>query len=261
MNPDDLTPKQQAFVDSYLTSFNGTQAAADAGYKGSKKQLGVIASQNLTKLSIQKALAKRTEQILRKREIKVVDVYEELRALLTFAQKMKAAAELWLLDPNDETGQTFTMAPRAEEIDIVYWDLTEEKPVQKRDRLDKLLGMLAGERPGVLADPTPFIKTVDLRELSLKIIDRCDNVLDKFSRITGLYQRERANDEQIAGMVRAYAVLRKQFIQDNGSEPTAQQEETLITNVLEYNGRRVDEKEFRKALAVQAIDHSDGFAM
>lgn len=56
-----LTGKQAAFVDFYLQSFNATDAARKAGYKGSDKQLRVIGSQNLTKLNIQAAIAKRTK--------------------------------------------------------------------------------------------------------------------------------------------------------------------------------------------------------
>lgn len=47
-----LTPKQQAFVNAYMTNgFNATQAAIKAGY--SEATARVIGHQNLTKLSIQ----------------------------------------------------------------------------------------------------------------------------------------------------------------------------------------------------------------
>lgn len=51
-----LTPKQQRFVDEYLTDLNATQAAIRAGY--SKKTAKVIACENLTKPYIAEAIQK-----------------------------------------------------------------------------------------------------------------------------------------------------------------------------------------------------------
>lgn len=48
-----LTDKQQAFVNAYLSNgFNATRAAKAAGYKGSNKSLAVIGSDNLRKPNI-----------------------------------------------------------------------------------------------------------------------------------------------------------------------------------------------------------------
>lgn len=59
-----LTPKQQAFVDEYLISFNATQAAIKAGY--SKNTACAIGVENLRKPqikeAIQKAIAERQER-------------------------------------------------------------------------------------------------------------------------------------------------------------------------------------------------------
>ena len=51
-----LSPKQTRFVEEYLIDLNATQAAIRAGY--SSKSARAIASQNLTKLDIQEAIAK-----------------------------------------------------------------------------------------------------------------------------------------------------------------------------------------------------------
>jgi phage terminase small subunit len=51
---DKLTPKQEAFVREYLVDLNGTQAAIRAGY--SEKSAPVIASQNLRKLNVLRAI-------------------------------------------------------------------------------------------------------------------------------------------------------------------------------------------------------------
>src|SRR5690349_5940748 len=52
-----LTAKQQAFIAAY--SGNGTEAARLAGYAGSDQVLGQVASENLKKPEIQKAIAAR----------------------------------------------------------------------------------------------------------------------------------------------------------------------------------------------------------
>ena len=51
-----LTPRQQRFVNEYLIDLNATQAAIRAGY--SEKTARQIASENLSKIVIQEAIAK-----------------------------------------------------------------------------------------------------------------------------------------------------------------------------------------------------------
>ena len=71
-----LTPKQKRFVQEYLIDMNGTQAAIRAGY--SKKTAKEIASENLTKLNIQKALQARMDKITAKTELSVQNVLNDL---------------------------------------------------------------------------------------------------------------------------------------------------------------------------------------
>ena len=52
-----LTDKQQRFVDEYLIDLNATQAAIRAGY--SEKTANRVASENLSKLVIQKSISDR----------------------------------------------------------------------------------------------------------------------------------------------------------------------------------------------------------
>ena len=76
------------------------------------------------------------------------------------------------------------------------------------------------------------------------------------AKLTGAYQQSRPPDEAIAGMVRAYAVIQKEFVAREGREPSSIECEAIITRVLDINGRRVDEKSFRKALAESEIETS-----
>ncbi len=56
-----LTNKQQIFVDEYLKSWNATDAARKAGYKGSDDTLRSIGSENLTKPNIAAIIESRLE--------------------------------------------------------------------------------------------------------------------------------------------------------------------------------------------------------
>lgn len=53
---DDLTPKQRAFVIAYRETGNGVESARRAGYDGNDNTLRNVASENLTKPNIKKAL-------------------------------------------------------------------------------------------------------------------------------------------------------------------------------------------------------------
>lgn len=62
-----LSKKQRDFVDSYVTHWNGTKAAIDAGY--SKASARFIASENLTKPNIQAAIEEAIAAIMPKGEL------------------------------------------------------------------------------------------------------------------------------------------------------------------------------------------------
>lgn len=57
-----LTPKQAAFVDAYLDSFNLTKAAKVAGYQGDDKSLASIGWENFRKLEISEAIKQRLSE-------------------------------------------------------------------------------------------------------------------------------------------------------------------------------------------------------
>ncbi len=77
----DLTPKQQAFVENYLSNgLNASEAARRAGYGGDDGSIRAIASQNLTKLNVKAAIdreqAKLREQFTERRQGLLADVDE-----------------------------------------------------------------------------------------------------------------------------------------------------------------------------------------
>ena len=82
-----LTPKQKAFVREYKKNGgNGTQAAIKAGY--SENTADVIATENLRKPSIRKALEKKKKKLQEKYEYTIDDMVRELDDV-----KLKADAE------------------------------------------------------------------------------------------------------------------------------------------------------------------------
>lgn len=61
-----LTDKQEAFIRAYIgpARFNGTNAAEMAGYSGDRSTLATIASENLTKPKIRKAVDEKLNALL-----------------------------------------------------------------------------------------------------------------------------------------------------------------------------------------------------
>lgn len=58
-----FTAKQQAFIDHYLITLNGTESARRAGYQGDDNSLGVIAHENLRKVKIKEAIDQRLSKM------------------------------------------------------------------------------------------------------------------------------------------------------------------------------------------------------
>lgn len=183
-----LTGKQVVFIDAYLSNgLNAAQAARTAGYSGDAKQLAVIGAQNLNKISIRTALANRTKRVEKQVEKRSINVYDEFTKNLEFVGKLRDAASKWLIDPDNEN--LFTIDPRADEIDVIYWDSSSEIPTQKRALLSELLDRVND----VARMPSPFIKNVEPREYALKVADRIDTTIDKFAKMGGEYTRDKAN--------------------------------------------------------------------
>jgi len=201
-----LTGKQQIFIDTYLSNgFNAADAARTAGYQGNAKQLSVIGNQNLNKLSIRQAIAARTQRAAVKADKRVINVYAEFEKNLEFVGKLRDAATKWLVDPED--AEVFTVDPRADEIDVVYIDNSGEKPVEKRASLAELLERVEGR----CYNPTPFVKTVDLRDYALKVVDRLDTTVDKFAKIEGIYTREKENPNDIPTLAKVVTAYRERM--------------------------------------------------
>lgn len=95
-----LTVKQERFVEEYCKDFNATQAAIRAGY--STKTANRIASENLSKLDIKKAIDERIKERKEKLEITEKEIIAEL-AKIAFSDVAK------LYEPNFELKDIATL--------------------------------------------------------------------------------------------------------------------------------------------------------
>jgi len=131
------------------------------------------------------------QALMREKKLqKAIDVHEEFREQLVFVKKARDAAQKWLNDPTDP--DVFTVDPRADEIDVVYFDSgakdAQGMPTKCKASLQELLDRIDGDRYRVT---NHFIKTVDLREYALKTIDKCDLTIDRLPRSAARTQKKR----------------------------------------------------------------------
>ncbi len=100
-----LTAKQRAFIAFYIESWNATQAAKLAGYKGNYATLRSIGSENLTKPNIAAEINKRFQKMamgadealarlaMQARGVDMGKVGEMMRGAMTISQVLKNADE------------------------------------------------------------------------------------------------------------------------------------------------------------------------
>lgn len=103
------------------------------------------------------------------------------------------ACDKWLTDPNNPDEYTFD--PRSHELSVVYLDKNDcdEKgnPKRKKTNLQRLLDMATiPDRPIDWASD----QTVDVWAHSLKTIREWNDLIDRWAKLNGLYQKERANE-------------------------------------------------------------------
>lgn len=103
------------------------------------------------------------------------------------------ACDRWLTDPDNPDEYTFD--PRSHEIQVVYLDKTDRdekgNPKRKKTNLQRLLDMAT-----VPDREIDWAKeqTVDVWSHSLKTIREWNDLIDRWAKLNGLYQKERANE-------------------------------------------------------------------
>lgn len=125
------------------------------------------------------------------------------------ALKHQRAAARWLKDPDDP--DEFTVEPRASEIQVVfsYWD--GKNTVTEKAQLQSLLEDIKGRDPEWEFGAVN-INTADLRDHSLKTLEKVDMVMDKFAKTQGLYKEKAINPVDRAA---ATAEEIRAFLQEN----------------------------------------------
>jgi hypothetical protein len=128
-----------------------------------------------------------------------IDVFERFRRNLAFAEKLREAAEKWIM-LDDELGPEINLDYRPSEVDVIYLDHTDMIPVgkdkfrpkKKKATLGHLLNKIEGELN--LEVEIVHTKRMDLRKFALDAIASTDNCIAEFAKLLGLYQKEQANE-------------------------------------------------------------------
>lgn len=154
-----------------------------------------------------------------------INVYDECREQLGFAKQLRAAAYEYLMDTQDPL--KLVLLPRADEIDVVYYDFQDKNetgyPKKKTAKLHALLART--KETGYFSVEKINIKHVDMRKYALDAIAAVDAVLDKFARLQGDYTKERANPNDVNEMAEEVA---QRLIKSGWDPATARQHATTL---------------------------------
>ena len=172
-----LRPKQQRFVDEYLTDLNATQAAVRAGY--SRKTANRIASENLTKPDIRGAISQAQRLRSERTEVTQDRVIQEIAKIAFFdvsrmfdGKEGQTGAAVRIVSPDklralELLGKHLGMfkeprqtAPASFNIDATQIArMTAEELDAGIANVDKLLAALQGQAGGVRC-PQPSVLAV-----------------------------------------------------------------------------------------------------
>ncbi len=143
----DLTDKQRLFVAEYVRTKNATQAALFAGY--SKKTAKVVGAQNLSKLNIQKEIAKKLKAI----ESETIIGAKEIRERLTKIARREEFEEVQIVSRkgNSKNKDVKLIKERTkvrDALDALKVLLQDEELKQKDDDEVRIIDDLEGEDDG-----------------------------------------------------------------------------------------------------------------
>lgn len=143
----DFTPKQSAFIDHYIRTLNGTEAARLAGYSGDDNTLGVTAYDNLRKPKIKDEIESRMKELAMPPDEVIYRLQDHATASLGAFVRFNEDGEFWVdLDKAREAG-VLHLAKEIKQDKRVYTDKdgnteityrTEVKIHDSQAALDKL---------------------------------------------------------------------------------------------------------------------------
>lgn len=173
-----LTDKQLVFIERYLTTWNATQAAIDAGY--SAKTARVTGPENLSKPAIQAAIAERLAELKMSADEVLVRLSEHARGSIAPFMRISPDGELHGFDLSDD--RPLNLLHKVTITKRTVKELTEEKvSIELYDAQAALA--LIGKHHGL------FVEKIDISHQEIeKFLDTLKNNLseDEYARIVAL---------------------------------------------------------------------------
>ena len=153
MTYENLTEKQKRFVDKYITTFNATESAKQAGY--SKKTARSQGQRLLTNVDIQKAMAERVAEARDTKGDRIQDVAETLEQDTSIARGEVQISEFKETDLL--TGQVTVHTKRE-------YTPSHEEQGRARDRIYKVNGAYSEKRELEHSGSVTFIDDIPLED-------------------------------------------------------------------------------------------------
>ena len=144
---EEMTPKQERFVEEYLVDLNATQAAIRAGY--SEQTARVIGHENLTKPDIQQAIQERQAKRSARVELTQDEVVRDLRELRDICMGRKPV-RITEVVKNAQLGEV-----TAREVEVYALEPTGAG--KALDLLGKHLGMFVDKVEDVTPTPPKIV--------------------------------------------------------------------------------------------------------
>jgi hypothetical protein len=125
---------------------------------------------------LQQALAEQTQA-------DKIDCNLELAKCFARVNKLFDACDVALTDPNDS--ERYTLAPNADEIEVIYFDHDGQKSVRRKESLSVLLARI--ENKGGLLIDTVQVKRIDASKRMLEAAHLLSAQIERIGKLFGLF--------------------------------------------------------------------------
>lgn len=162
-----LTAKQRAFVEHYLTTWNASEAARQAGY--SEKTAGQIGAENLKKLEIAEAIAERLAELKMGADEVLARVTAQARGSLAPFLRVSETGNLTGFDFGDD--KPLHLLRKASVTERTIKDVTERTVTIELHDVQAALFKL-GEHHKLWGKGADLMKLIDLSKLTDAQLER-----------------------------------------------------------------------------------------
>ena len=160
------------------------------------------------------------------------------RQHFTRLEKLLAACDKWLIDPDDES--RYTVAPRASDLKVIYEKEINGVLITRTARLSDLLDQINGQGRNVLQ----VSYSNDKYKLFLDTIAQLHHKLEMLAKISGKYKQDAPNPEQSATFAQILAPI---FLYGESELLTPKVQTALIESLATARG--FDTNEFTRLVA------------